>query len=225
MNFRPTESLPPEYFARKYAEKLDYWNFNTSRYEAEKYEHTLRALPRAHYRRGFEIGCSIGVLTERLAKRCGSWLSVDVSAQALDAARARCPDVCFEEMRFPRERPEGGRFDLIVVSEVGYYWSLDDLAKAEGLIEEMLEPEGDLILVHWTSAETDYPLTGDQVHESFRLRACGISAANERRSTASTYSAAQWQLSRNPLRPPDWIPLRSRSPGRPKPKRRRNSSR
>ncbi len=64
--------------------------------------------------------------------------------------------------QFPDEQ-----FDLILVSEVGYYWSWDDLALAQRRIIEHLEPGGHLLLVHWTPYVADYPLTGDQVHDAF----------------------------------------------------------
>src|SRR6478609_8966907 len=62
-------SLPPDYFERVYREADDPWRFASSPYEAAKYAATLAAVPRARYRNAFEIGCSIGVLTERLAGR------------------------------------------------------------------------------------------------------------------------------------------------------------
>lgn len=162
-------SLPPEYFERVYAASDDPWSFASSPYEAAKYAATLAALPRARYRNAFEIGCSIGVLTQRLAQRCDHLLSVDVSARALSAARARCrdlPRVRFARMRVPDEFPDED-FDLIVVSEVAYYWSRADLARAERLIIEHLEPGGQLLLVHWTPFVDDYPLTGDEAHDLF----------------------------------------------------------
>jgi predicted TPR repeat methyltransferase len=167
-------SVPPEYFDAKYAEKLDYWDFETSAYEATKYAATVQSMPRGQYRNAFEIGCSIGVLTAQLAKRCSQLLAIDVADQALDAAHARCAalaNVQIAKMRFPAEPPPGStRFDLTVISEVGYYWSWDDLAAAQGVIEERLESKGHLILVHWTPPVSDYPLTADEVHESFLQR-------------------------------------------------------
>lgn len=162
---RPTDSLPPEYFDRKYAEKLDYWEFETSPYEAAKYEASLAALPQAQYRRAFEIGCSIGVLTEKLAARCAELLAVDVAEAALAVARQRCaalPHVTVQRLQFPREQPaDGAPFELIVVSEVGYYWSREELAQARDWMSTHLAPSGTLLLVHYTPTATDYPLTGD----------------------------------------------------------------
>lgn len=162
-------SLPPSYFEQLYAADPDPWKFETSEYEAQKYAATLAALPKAEYRSAFEIGGSIGVLTEKLAPRCRSLLSVDVSPQAQARARDRCrhlTQVSFEIMQVPHQYPEC-TFDLTLVSEVGYYWGHQDLPKAQQLIARHLEPGGHLLLVHWTPKTRDYPLTGDQVHEAF----------------------------------------------------------
>ena len=172
-------SLPPAYFDALYAENPDPWDFETSAYEAGKYEATLAALPRARYESALEIGCSIGVLTQKLATRCERLLSVDVSERALTAARARCrdlPHVRFERRSIPDDFPEGP-FDLVLVSEVGYYWSREDLARARRRIEAGLVEGGHLLLVHWTPYVEDYPLTGDEVHEAFLAASRGGDAA------------------------------------------------
>jgi SAM-dependent methyltransferase len=163
------ESLPAEYFQRVYAESDDPWGFATRPYEALKYKATLAALPRERYRSAFEVGCSIGVLTRQIAGRCERLLAVDVAERALEQARERCrslPHVRFERVAVPANFPDEN-FDLILVSEVGYYWGWDDLARAQQLIVEHLQPGGHLLLVHWTPYVEDYPLTGDQVHEAF----------------------------------------------------------
>ena len=171
MNQSQPESLPPSYFDNLYHNNPDPWGFETSEYEASKYSATVAALP-SRYRAAFEIGCSIGVLTAHLAERCDSLLSVDVSEKAMGRAIQRCqhlPQVRFQLMRVPEEYPPN-MFDLTLLSEVGYYWSWDDLKKAQQLIIEHLEPGGHLLLVHWTLYARDYPLSGDEVHDSFLLR-------------------------------------------------------
>ena len=169
MNQNQPQTVPPEYFDQVYQANRDPWNFETSPYEQEKYATSLAALPNPHYAEAFEIGCSLGVLTAQLAARCGHLLAVDVSEAALAQARQRCaglPQVELQLMRLPDEFPSQ-QFDLIVVSEVGYYWSADDLARASQLLMAALQPGGQLLLVHWTPAVHDYPLTGDYVHEHF----------------------------------------------------------
>lgn len=163
------DSLLPSYFDAMYQANPDPWDFETSPYEHAKYAATVAALPRARYRSGLELGCSIGVLTQRLAERCEQLLSLDVSEQALARARARLAGqghVRLERRFLPEEFPDGS-YDLVVLSEVGYYFSHADLARLRARIAGALEPGGHLILVHWTPFVADYPLTGDEVHEAF----------------------------------------------------------
>lgn len=167
----PQQSLTPDYFDSLYREDSDPWKFETSDYEAKKYAATLAALPKPRYHSALEVGGSIGVLTEMLADRCDSLLSVDVSEQAQRKAIARCralSHVRFQLMCIPESYPDE-QFDLTVLSEVGYYWCLEDLQKAQQLMLHQLEPGGHLLLVHWTPYADYYdnPLSGDQVHESF----------------------------------------------------------
>lgn len=169
-------SLPTNYFDNIYRASDDPWQFATSDYERGKYETTLAALPSAHYRSAFEIGCSIGVLSALLAQRCEKLLSVDASELPLRQARERLatfPQVSVRQMSIPGQFPDEP-FDLILLSEVGYYLTMDDLRRTQQLILEHLLPNGHLLLVHWTPVVPDYPLTGDQVHESFlELAAAG----------------------------------------------------
>lgn len=172
MNPNQPNSLPPSYFDNLYSENIDPWNFETSEYEASKYAATIAALPKARYRKAFEVGCSIGVLTQLLAEYCESLLSIDVSELALAKAQERCadlPQVRFKLMGIPQEFPDD-IFDLVLLSEVGYYLSQADLLVAQQKIIEHLEPGGNLLLVHWTLYAKDYPLSGDEVHEAFIKR-------------------------------------------------------
>ncbi|MGL4883786.1 MAG: SAM-dependent methyltransferase [Waterburya sp.] len=163
------QSLQPNFFEDLYRQNSDPWQFETSEYEAEKYATTIAALAKSRYENAFEIGGSIGVLTAMLAEYCDSLLSIDVSETAQQRARERCKEldnVRWQIMQIPQEYPEE-MFDLIVLSEVGYYLSWDDLYKAQKLIIDRLQSKGHLLLVHWTLKAASYPLTGDEVHESF----------------------------------------------------------
>jgi SAM-dependent methyltransferase len=149
-----------------YAEAADPWGFASRWYEQRKYALTLAALPRERYRRGFELGCSIGVLTALLAHRCDALLACDIAPAAVAAASDRVaalPHVDVIQLAAPAAWP-GGRFDLIVLSEVGYYLSRDDLELLVTRCIGCLEPGGSLIAVHWRHPVTDYPLRGDDVH-------------------------------------------------------------
>lgn len=189
-NNSSAESLSADYFEAMYRQDKDPWNFETSDYEAEKYRASLAALPRPRYFSAFEIGGSIGVLTEKLAERCDRLLSVDLSTTAQASAIARCQhlrQVRFQVLNVPTEYPTE-LFDLIVVSEVGYYWSWKDLDRAKEKIIASLQSAGHLLLVHWLQDVPVYPLKGDDVHEAF-LQQCP-----ERLRHVSGYSAELYRL-------------------------------
>ena len=178
----PAESLPPHYFQRIYQRNRDPWDFETSDYEREKYRRTLESLPLARYRSAVEVGCSIGVLTAQLATRCDRLLGLDVSEEALDEARLRCGamrHVRFACMQVPEEMPQES-FELLIVSEVAYYWSAADLKRAAEGLATIHRRGGHLVLVHLTEAVRDYPLTGDDVHDYWLCRPEWKSVSSDR---------------------------------------------
>jgi len=191
---RAGASLPPAYFEEMFSGDPDPWRFETSPYEQSKYADTIAALGDRRYRAAFEIGCANGVLTRMLMGRCDSLLAIDVSPTAIARARARCGEggVRFAEMAFPRQRPDPGRaFDLVVLSEVAYYWDDADLRLAAETVSELLAAGGDLLLVHWTG-ETDYPQSGDDAVDGLHA---GLTVAVEvlRRERRPRYRLDLWR--------------------------------
>jgi predicted TPR repeat methyltransferase len=159
-------SLPASYFDALYAASDDPWEFATRWYEKRKYAVTLAALPRERYRRGFEPGCSNGVFTVQLAKRCDRLLAADTAAAAVAIAKTRLtdqPHVEIRQLAVPSEWP-GEEFDLIVLSELGYYLSVEDLEALATAATASLAADGTLAVVHWRHPVEDYPLAGDEVH-------------------------------------------------------------
>jgi SAM-dependent methyltransferase len=156
-------TLGPEYFAKVYAGSPDPWGFTTRWYEERKYALSLAMLPRRRYEDAFEPGCSIGVLTALLARRCDRLLSCDVSEEAVRQARRRAPEARVERRTLPGDWPDGA-FDLIVFSEFLYYLGDADLRRVLTLATGALKPDGTLLAVHWRHPVTDYPQTGDAVH-------------------------------------------------------------
>ena len=75
-------TMPAGYFDAMYRAAADPWGFEDRWDEQRKYAISLTLLPAARYRRAFEPGCSIGVLTRMLAGRCDEVLSCDVAAAA-----------------------------------------------------------------------------------------------------------------------------------------------
>jgi predicted TPR repeat methyltransferase len=159
--------LDREYFEELYAASPDPWNFETSDYEREKYARTLGVLGGRRFRRALEAGASIGVFTQMLAGHCDELLAVDVSEKAVAAARERLrgvDHVRVERRTLPEEMP-GGPFDLVVASEVLYYFPREEMLAMLDGFERVLAPGGALLAVHWRRETRTYPLQGDEVHE------------------------------------------------------------
>jgi hypothetical protein len=157
--------VDPSYFERLYAADEDPWDFESSWYERRKYEITLASLPEPRYRSGFEPGCSIGVLSALLASRCEQLLAVDLLAAPVARAAERLrgwDGVTVEQRLVPEEWPDGP-FDLVVLSELAYYFDATGLGRMMDAALRTATRNATFVAVHWRG-ETDYPLTGDQVH-------------------------------------------------------------
>ena len=178
----PGQTLRPEYFDALYTADPDPWKFAASPYERDKYTLTLDALPKPRYCSALEVGCSIGVLTRSLASRCDTLVAIDAAQTPLVEARRRCadlPGVRFEQMFVPQQWPDGA-FELILLSEVVYYLSRDDVGRLAAKVTNSLAQGGSVILVHWTGL-TNYPLSGDEAAALFIERigpACVVDRAD-----------------------------------------------
>jgi len=168
-------SRDPAYFERIYAANPDPWAFETSRYEQEKYDSTIAALGDRRFLSALEIGCSIGVLTARLAAHCDHLLAVDVVDSALTRAKTRCAglaNVIFENRRLPQGWPDQ-KFDLIVISEVLYFLSPADIRLLAQLTTASLPPGGQALLVNYTET-IDEPCSGNEAADLFSSAASGL---------------------------------------------------
>lgn len=160
------ESLSAGFFDDFYAGSRDPWGFETRWYEARKRALTLAALPLPRYTATLELGCSIGVLSRDLADRSDTLLATDINEQALAVARERLaglPGVVVERRALPADWP-AGTFDLVVLSEIGYYCSAADLEVLLERCRQSLRPNGTLVACHWRHPVGEYPLGGDDVH-------------------------------------------------------------
>lgn len=160
----------PGYFDTLYAASIDPWALGERPYEQRKRDIVLSCLPQARFQRGFEPGCATGELSIRLAERCAELVCTDVSPAALVHAAARLseqPQIQLDVGRIPADWP-AGRFDLIVLSEVGYY--CEDLVALADRISTSLTEDGTLLLVHWRWPAADHPLTAETVHATIRQR-------------------------------------------------------
>ena len=153
-------------FERLHAQD-DPFGYHSRWYEARKRSLLLASLCHRRHARGWELGCSNGVLTAALADRCDSLLATDLSAAAVLQARqavAARPHVTVQQARHPGDWPEG-TFDLVVCSEMGYYLRADELPPLREGLHAALAPEGLLVACHWQVPFAQAASTAAQVHD------------------------------------------------------------
>lgn len=158
-------------FERQYRADEDPWGYASSAYEQAKYARTIAALGDRTYAFGLELGASIGVLTQRLAPRCGRLITLEPAATAVERARRRLAAVPNVDVRLgsaPEDLPDWS-FDLVVCSEVLYYFSPDELATVLDALESRMPRAATLLAVSWRGRGT-HQLTGDEVHAALRAR-------------------------------------------------------
>lgn len=151
-------SLPDarlRHFEALYAAGDDPWDVRGSWYERRKRAILLASLARPHYRSVFEPGCGNGETSAALAARCDRLLASDGSSSALAAARRRLAgmrpggSVEFVQHVLPGDWPRMARFDLIVMSELGYYFDEAGLRTMFALASASLDADGELVLCHY----------------------------------------------------------------------------
>ena len=163
-----------DYFDGLFAGNDDPWQFRQRWYERRKRALTLAALPAARYTSGFEPGCANGELAAELATRCDALLVSDGSPRAVEIARERLSGlagVSVERRVLPEQWPASTRFDLIVISELAYYFDAPSLDQICERIEASLLPGGVLVACHWRYPIDGFESNGDRVHAVFASRA------------------------------------------------------
>ena len=61
-----------------------------------------------------------------------------------------------------------GRFDLIVLSEVAYYWDPATLERLISTLHTHLAEDATVVACHWRHPVADYPLGGDEANGIIR---------------------------------------------------------
>lgn len=168
--FIVTNRISRAHFDDLYERHDDPWGFESRWYEARKRAIVLASLPLKKFRFALELGCSTGLLTEALADRCYNVLGIDIAESAVDRARERIPSNARVEQRDMATDFPAGDYDLVVLSEVGYYFSSEVLDALLGEIEGSLSPDGVLVACHWRHPVEGYLLSGDEVHSRLAAR-------------------------------------------------------
>jgi LmbE family N-acetylglucosaminyl deacetylase/SAM-dependent methyltransferase len=155
----------PSYFDDLYADTDDPWGLETRFYEQRKRDLLISVLPKPRFSRAFEPGCSTGLLTEALARRCDEVVACDAAARPVAVAVERTAylnNVSVTRRAVPAEWPDG-KFDLIVLSEIGYY--CDDLTRLGGAVRNSLARPGVVVACHWRHPAADHPHSAAAVHD------------------------------------------------------------
>ncbi|WP_151083376.1 PIG-L family deacetylase [Nocardioides cynanchi] len=166
----PAEDCADDALDRLHRDDPDPWGVDSRWYERRKRALLLAALPRERFRHVLEIGCSTGALTAALAERADRVLGVDRSVAALAAARQRLadlPGVAVADLDVPHAWPDEEPFDLVVVSEVGYFLSPQALDALVDRVSTGLSHDGVVVLCHWRHPVEGWVADADDVHRRF----------------------------------------------------------
>ena len=162
-----TASGRANYFDSLYKDNPDPWQYDTCDYEIKKRGDTLSFL-QPHYANACEVGCSIGVLTEALAPLCDRLIGIDISHTAADIARHRLAarsNVEIKVLHVPYQDIDD-QFDLLVFSEVLYFFSEPELDTLADFAQRRVLSNGDLLIVTY-DGETQTHLNGRSATERF----------------------------------------------------------
>ena len=165
-----SDSIGADHFDAVFAASDDPWRFRSRWYEQRKRALTLASLPAPRYRNAYEPGCANGELSAALAGRCEALLVSDGADKAVALARRRLaalPHVSVAKAWLPAEWPIDQTFDLVVLSELGYYLDAASLGELARRVRRSLRPGATVLACHWRRPIHGCPLDGDRVHALF----------------------------------------------------------
>jgi len=138
------------YFNWRYR-NADPYGLDSSEYEREKLDRVARALEfKPRFESALEIGCGEGKLTARLAPKTDRILAVDISDLAVRRARESLrgmAHVIIERRDIFSDAPLE-MYELVVCSEVLFYFEPDQLPGVVEKVKERTRPGGYCLLVH-----------------------------------------------------------------------------
>jgi SAM-dependent methyltransferase len=164
-------------FEALYRESDDPWASASPayRYQGLKYEKLIALLPRKHFKNALDLGCGLGLLSQKLAGRAEHVLGIDIAPAAIEHARRR--GAAFENLSFEPgdvlDLPASldGRFDLVVVADVLYYLSPLDEAVLRSVVRriaDLLTPGGTCLLAnHFFFAADSDSRVSRKIHRAF----------------------------------------------------------
>ena len=164
-------------FEAAYAATSDPWGSASLRYsyQRRKYDQIVSLLPPRQFRRALDLGCGLGLLSQRLTARADDTLGLDVAEAAIRLARGHAKGVgrlTFQQADLmDRPRELDGRFDRVVIADTLYYLSpLNNelLKRLACRIADLLAPGGICLIADhfFFSADMD-SRTSRRIHDAF----------------------------------------------------------
>lgn len=164
-------------FEAAYRESDDPWASASPRYRYQglKYDRLVALLPRKRFAHALDLGCGLGLLSQKLTQRAEHVLGIDIAPAAIENARHR--GAAFDNLAFEAgdilnlSSSLDGKFDLVVVADVLYYLSpLDEAAlrAVVGRIADLLTPGGTCLLAnHFFFAADPDSRVSRNIHRTF----------------------------------------------------------
>jgi SAM-dependent methyltransferase len=182
-------------FDRLYADspRNDPWAATLPQYQYQrrKYDALLRLLPKQSYRRALDLGCGLGLFTERLARCAEQVVGIDISAVAIGCAADRTRALTHVQVHqgdiMALSADLDGSFDLVVVADTIYYLPPpihDDLLKTlANRIARLLTPDGVVLLVnHYFPVPNAETRLTRRIHRAFQWSPALTLLAEHRRA-------------------------------------------
>jgi SAM-dependent methyltransferase len=171
----PNEDRKARTFFDELWQAGDYWGLEGSDFERGRYAALLAMIDDRRYRHVIELGCGAGEFTGMLAPLADEVLALDVSAAAIERAKAKRPNpgtVAFRNdnvMDF--DLGEGAPWDLVVLTETIYYlgwlYSFFDIAWRASELLAATSPRGRLLLANTFGVMED-PLVRPWIIRTYR---------------------------------------------------------
>ncbi|UPT74427.1 MAG: class I SAM-dependent methyltransferase [Elusimicrobiota bacterium] len=173
---------------RQFRKREDPFSYSKTPYEAARLEAMDKAVGPGPLGSALEVGCAEGHFTERLCRKAGRVIALDISAVALERARKRAPAAFQEADLLTWDPGLFAPFDAIVLGDVLYYLDRpgvsEEFAELFPRLASWLKPGGG------SCSPTATPETPSSPCAATSASASSARASALSRSARSTQSAA-----------------------------------
>ena len=183
-------------FDALYRDDDDPFKLTSSPHEHRRHAAIMASLGSRRFTHGFEPGCSIGVLTRRLAVRCKRVFASDCSERAVQRAGERCadlPNVTLGRGTLPDDVP-AGPFDLVVLSECLCYLDHAGLQRLLQRLASATMAQAFIVACHGLDHQPLHRQNSDAVHQFLRRSSNWIWVRGHREQGARPYALDVWRV-------------------------------